>query len=86
MPFGLRSAALALVLAIAPLLSTACFARGPIGGRLAEELQNTVVNISTTQTLKGAGRLRLPAPRARPSRSFSMISSTSRTKKASRAK
>ena len=61
MPFGLRSAALALVLAIAPLLSTASFARGPESvADIAEELQNTVVNISTTQTLKGSAEKTAP--------------------------
>ena len=72
MPFGLRSAALALVLAIAPLLSTASFARGPESvADIAEELQNTVVNISTTQTLKGsAEKTAPPGPKGSPFEEF----------------
>jgi serine protease Do len=72
MPFGFRSAALALVLAIAPLLSTASFARGPESvADIAEELQNTVVNISTTQTLKGpAEKTAPPGPKGSPFEEF----------------
>ncbi|MGB0056710.1 MAG: Do family serine endopeptidase, partial [Methyloceanibacter sp.] len=74
MPFGLRSAALALVLAIAPLLSTASFARGPESvADIAEELQNTVVNISTTQTLKGSAEKTAPpgpGPKGSPFEEF----------------
>src|SRR6478736_1049400 len=76
MPFGLRSAALALLLAIAPLLSTASFARGPESvADIAEELQNTVVNISTTQTLKGSAEKTArsgpgPGPKGSPFEEF----------------
>src|SRR6478672_13556864 len=73
MPFGLKSAALALLLAVPPLLSTASLARGPesVAG-IAEELQNTVVNISTTQTLKGSSEKTAPpgpGPKGSPFRS-----------------
>jgi serine protease Do len=44
------------VLAHGPLLTTASFARGPDSvADIAEGLQESVVNISTTQTLKGSG-------------------------------
>ena len=70
-------------LAGAPLLVTASLARGPDSvADVAEGLQDSVVNISTTQTLKGHGRecaQRAGAQRARPSRSSSTISSTTRT-------
>src|SRR5688572_27138985 len=52
--FGLIAASLALLLAGAPLLVTSSFARGPDSvADIAEGLQDSVVNISTTQTLKG---------------------------------
>ena len=52
--FGLIAASLALLLAGAPLLVTSSFARGPDSvADVAEGLQDSVVNISTTQTLKG---------------------------------
>ena len=52
MSFGLRAGALA-VFAVPAMLSTASLARGPESvAPIAEELQNTVVNISTIQTLK----------------------------------
>jgi serine protease Do len=48
------AASFALLLAGAPLLVTASFARGPDSvADVAEGLQDSVVNISTTQTLKG---------------------------------
>jgi serine protease Do len=58
---GLRAAALALVLAVPPLFGTPSLARGPesVAG-VAEGLQDTVVNISTTQTLKGSGEKSTP--------------------------
>jgi serine protease Do len=50
----LAAASFALLLAGAPLLVTASFARGPDSvADVAEGLQDSVVNISTTQTLKG---------------------------------
>ncbi len=52
---GVSAAALALLLIAAPLLVTASFARGPASvADVAEGLQDAVVNISTTQTLKGS--------------------------------
>jgi len=55
MRFGLWAGASALLLAVPAMLSTASLARGPESvAPIAEELQNTVVNISTTQTLKGS--------------------------------
>jgi serine protease Do len=74
MPFGLRSAALALLVAVPPLLNTASLARGPesLAG-IAEELQNTVVNISTTQTLKGSAEKAAPpgpGPKGSPFEEF----------------
>ncbi|HEV3242586.1 MAG TPA: Do family serine endopeptidase [Methyloceanibacter sp.] len=60
-PFGVKAAALALLLAVPPLLSTASLARGPESvAPIAEELQNTVVNISTTQTLKRSAEKHVP--------------------------
>jgi serine protease Do len=51
---GLVAASLALLLAAAPLLVTASLARGPDSvADVAEGLQDSVVNISTTQTVKG---------------------------------
>jgi serine protease Do len=51
----LIAASVALALAGAPLLVTAGFARGPVSvADVAEGLQDSVVNISTTQTLKGS--------------------------------
>ncbi|HYB06044.1 MAG TPA: DegQ family serine endoprotease [Methyloceanibacter sp.] len=62
MPFSLKGAALALLLAAPPLLSTASLARGPESvADVAEGLQDTVVNISTTQTLKGPVEKDVPA-------------------------
>src|SRR5262249_57187451 len=55
MRFGLWAGASALLLAVPAMLSTASLARGPEAvAPIAEELQNTVVNISTTQTLNGS--------------------------------
>ena len=58
---GLKAAALALLLAV-PLFGTPSLARGPesVAG-VAEGLQDTVVNISTTQTLKGSGEKNAPS-------------------------
>ena len=58
---SLKAAALALLLAV-PLFCTPSLARGPesVAG-VAEGLQDTVVNISTTQTLKGSGEKNAPS-------------------------
>ena len=58
---ALKAAALALVLAVPTLFGTPSLARGPesVAG-VAEGLQDTVVNISTTQTLKGSGEKSTP--------------------------
>jgi serine protease Do len=74
MPFSLKAAALALLLAAPPLLSTTSLARGPesVAG-VAEGLQDTVVNISTTQTLKGSAEKDVPAgpgPKGSPFEEF----------------
>src|SRR5262245_26734155 len=54
MPSSLKAAALALLFSVQAFIGTASLARGPesVAG-VAEGLQDTVVNISTTQTLKG---------------------------------
>jgi serine protease Do len=58
---GLRAAAIAGLLFL-PLINTPCHARGPASvADVAEGLQDTVVNISTTQTLKGSGEKNAPA-------------------------
>ena len=58
---GLKAAALALLLAVPPLLGTPSLARGPESvASVAEGLQDTVVNISTTQTLKGSAEKNTP--------------------------
>ena len=89
-PFSLTAAALALLLVAPLVLSTVSLARGPesVAG-IAEGLQDTVVNISTTQTLKGSAEKDAPpaqARKARPSRSSSTTSSTTRTRKDRRGK
>ena len=66
------AAALALLLA-APLLTTTGFARGPTSvADIAETLQETVVNVSTTQTLKGTndGVPGTPSPKGAPFEDF----------------
>ena len=66
------AAALALLLAT-PLLTTTGFARGPTSvADIAETLQETVVNVSTTQMLKGSddGSLVTPSPRGSPFEEF----------------
>jgi serine protease Do len=51
---GVIAASFALLFAGAPLLVNSSFARGPVSvADVAEGLQDSVVNISTTQTLKG---------------------------------
>ena len=68
------AACLALLLAGAPLLTTASLARGPDSvADIAEGLQDTVVNISTTQTLKGSTDERRragPGPKGSPFEEF----------------
>jgi serine protease Do len=71
-PFALRAAALLLLLA-APLLAAEALARGPDSvADVAEGLQDTVVNISTTQTLKGSkeGSPIGPGPKGSPFEEF----------------
>lgn len=73
-PFSLRAAALALLLSAPLVLSTVSLARGPesVAG-IAEGLQDTVVNISTTQTLKGSAEKDAPAgpgPKGSPFEEF----------------
>jgi serine protease Do len=61
------------VLAHAPLLTTASFARGPDSvADIAEGLQESVVNISTTQTLKGSAESSSsgPGPKGSPFEEF----------------
>src|SRR6516162_5968197 len=73
MSFGLRAGALA-VFAVPAMLSTASLARGPESvAPIAEELQNTVVNISTTQTLKHSSDKSAPSgpgPKSSPFEEF----------------
>jgi serine protease Do len=59
---SLKAAAFALLLCVPSLLCTPGLARGPesVAG-VAEGLQDTVVNISTTQTLKGSAEKNAPA-------------------------
>jgi serine protease Do len=62
-----------LLLAGAPLLTTASFARGPDSvADIAEGLQDAVVNISTTQTLKGSTEAAPngPGPKGSPFEEF----------------
>ena len=64
---------MALLLAGAPLLVTASFARGPDSvADVAEGLQDSVVNISTTQTLKGTAENAPsgPGPKGSPFEEF----------------
>jgi serine protease Do len=62
LPHALKAAALSALLAIFALAGTASLARGPESvAEVAEGLQNTVVNISTTQTLKGPGEKSAPS-------------------------
>ncbi|HCL62760.1 MAG TPA: serine protease [Rhizobiales bacterium] len=61
------------VLAPLPLLTTASFARGPDSvADIAEGLQDSVVNISTTQTLKGPAESKPtgPGPKGSPFEEF----------------
>ena len=70
--FVLKAAAAALLLA-APLLCATAMARGPESvADVAEGLQDTVVNISTTQTLKGnkEGSSIGPGPKGSPFEEF----------------
>ena len=65
---GLRHAAMlaavaALIAALSPILVSAVLARGPESvAEVAEGLQDTVVNISTTQTLKAVSYTHLTLP------------------------
>jgi serine protease Do len=71
-PFALRIAAVALFLAV-PLFGATAIARGPESvADVAEGLQETVVNISTTQTLKGSkeGSAIGPGPKGSPFEEF----------------
>jgi serine protease Do len=70
---GFIAASLALLLAGAPLLVTASFARGPDSvADVAEGLQDSVVNISTTQTLNGSAENAPsgPGPKGSPFEEF----------------
>jgi serine protease Do len=60
-PGALKAAALVTLLGV-PLLATSSLARGPesVAG-VADGLQDTVVNISTTQTLKGSAEKNAPS-------------------------
>jgi serine protease Do len=74
MPARLKATALAFLFAVPPLLGTAALARGPesVAG-VAEGLQDTVVNISTTQTLKGSAEKTEPpgpGPKGSPFEEF----------------
>jgi serine protease Do len=67
------AAACALILAAAPLLATSSLARGPDSvADVAEGLQDSVVNISTTQTLKGTAESvpNGPGPKGSPFEEF----------------
>jgi len=67
------AAAFALTLAAAPLLVTASLARGPDSvADVAEGLQDSVVNVSTTQTLKGSAENAPngPGPKGSPFEEF----------------
>ena len=71
--FGLIAASLALLLAGAPPLVTSSLARGPDSvADVAEGLQDSVVNISTTQTLKGTAENAPggPGPKGSPFEEF----------------
>ncbi|MGB6428371.1 MAG: serine protease, partial [Methyloceanibacter sp.] len=60
---------MAVLLAALPLLVTTSLARGPASiADVAEGLQDTVVNISTTQTLKGSTESApaVPGPKGSP--------------------
>jgi serine protease Do len=70
---SLLAASFVLLLAGAPLVSTPALARGPESvADVAEGLQEAVVNISTTQTLKGAseGAPVGPGPKGSPFEEF----------------
>jgi serine protease Do len=67
------AAGIVAVLAHAPLLTTVSFARGPDSvADIAEGLQDSVVNISTTQTLKGPAESNPtgPGPKGSPFEEF----------------
>ncbi len=69
---SLRLAAIVVLLAASAALATQGLARGPesVAG-VAEGLQDTVVNISTTQTLKGSKEAPLgPGPKGSPFEEF----------------
>lgn len=68
-----RALSFVLLLAAAPLLTTASLARGPDSvADVAEGLQDVVVNISTTQTLKGSAEATPngPGPKGSPFEEF----------------
>jgi serine protease Do len=68
-----KAAAFAIVLAVMPLFGSASLARGPASvADVAEGLQDTVVNISTTQTLKGTKESgpAVPGPKDSPFEEF----------------
>ena len=72
-PSAVRAAAMAVLLAALPLLVTTSLARGPASiADVAEGLQDTVVNISTTQTLKGSTESApaVPGPKGSPFEDF----------------
>ena len=72
-PSAVRAAAMAVLLAALPLLVTTSLARGPASiADVAEGLQDTVVNISTTQTLKGSTESApaVPGPKGSPFEEF----------------
>jgi serine protease Do len=72
-PCRMMAAAVVLMLAAPPLLSTASLARGPESvADIAEGLQDAVVNISTTQTLKRSkeGAPPGPGPKGSPFEEF----------------
>jgi len=83
---GVRRAAMlaavaAVLAALSPMLVSAVFARGPESvAEVADGLQDTVVNISTTQTLKGGaaeeGAPGGPGPKNSPFEEFFTTSST----------
>jgi serine protease Do len=68
----MMAAAVVLMLAAPPLVGTASLARGPESvADIAEGLQDAVVNISTTQTLKGKeGTPAGPGPKGSPFEEF----------------
>src|SRR4029078_9218613 len=69
---SLRLAAIVVLIAASAVLTTPCVARGPESvADVAEGLQDTVVNISTTQTLKGTKEAPVgPGPKGSPFEEF----------------